>query len=148
MEAEETPTPVPAEHTGQREPAPSGAVRGLAEAIAEQIAAQELGANTISGSFDVKIDYSEVEYALTVKAPVSTDAVPMWIVSGIRTDLKTGKSLPFLNFKYADQNNWTAGGGLPLPITFSNGLEIKHLYGEFVMKSVASDAEDAQDAED
>jgi hypothetical protein len=135
MEAEEH-TPAPAQ---------SGAVRGLAEAIAEQIAAQQAGDNTISGSFDAVIVYSGIEYTLTVKAPNPADAVPRWIVTGTRTDLEKKKTVPFLTFEFIDQNNWTAGAGLPMPITFSNGFEIKHLYGEFTMSGGGSDAPDAED---
>ncbi|HEX4788127.1 MAG TPA: hypothetical protein VH372_06660 [Actinospica sp.] len=140
-------TPAPAEHTGQREPATSGAVRGLAEAIAEQIAVQQAGDNTLSGSFDVEIVYGGIEYTLTVAAPNPTDIDPgHWSVVGTRKDLKTDKSIPFLTFEYTGPSNWTIGAGLPLPITFSNGLEINRLYGEFSMSGGSEF--DAQDAED
>lgn len=136
MAAEAIPEPV--EHVGRRESAKSGAVRDLAEAIAGQIAARQDGDDPLSGSFDLDIVYNDVEYKLTVRSPVykNEDDPGYWSVIGTRTDTESDESLPFLTFEFKDQSNWTAGAGLPLPIKFENGFEIKKLYGEFSMGSV------------
>lgn len=143
MATEHTETP---EDTGRRQPAKPETVRDLAEAIAEQIAVQQAAGNTLSGSFDAEIVYNGIEYTLTVKAPTPTDVGPgSWIVSGTRKDQSTGKSVEFLTFEFTDQNNWTAGAGLPLPITFSNGLAINKLYGEFSMSGTTPPGPDTED---
>lgn len=130
-------TPEPAEHGGRREPAQAATVQGLAEAIAEQIATQQAVGAAIGGSFDVDIVYKDIEYKLEVTAPVPKENDPgAWIATGTRTDTVKNTTKTFLDFYFKDQDNWKAGLGLPLPITFSNGLEIKHLYGEFRMGTV------------
>jgi hypothetical protein len=122
-------------HGGRRAPAQPETVRGLAEAIAEQIAGRQTGdGSVISGKFDVQIVYNGIEYTLIVQAPTPTNDDPgEWTVVGLRKDLETDETDPFLNFAFKDSGNWTAGAGLPLPITFSNGFAINKLYGEFTM---------------
>lgn len=132
-------TPEPAEHVGGHKPAPPETVRGLAEAIAEQIESRQAAeGNALSGKFDLDIVYDGVEYILTVKAPVAVGDDPgYWSVLGTRTIVENNDKKEFLNFEFKDQNNWTAGLGIPKPFTFPNtSLEIKQLYAKFSMGEV------------
>lgn len=126
------------EHAGDREPATPATVRGLAEAIAEQIERQQAAdGNSISGKFDIEVVHNGIEYKLNVKAPIPTKDDPgYWSVIGTRTIQTTEgpETKEFLTFVFKDQNNWRAGAGLPIPVTIPNtGIEIKVLYGEFQM---------------
>ena len=136
MAKEHTEHETPSESRAEAALVGAGVVQGIAQVIAEQIAQQQEAAvaGAYSGSFDVRIVFNGFTYEVLLTAPEPTEEDPgEWIAEGTRYKVVDGEKIDvteFLKFRFRATDDWTVGGGLPIPVTVGS-VTIEKLFGSF-----------------